>query len=144
MMRRTLMNVMHVRDLMTRDVVAARPDDSLIRLRDMMYDRDVRHMPVVEGERHLVGLVSQRDLLRNHLIEQADVPDFIEDALLERLRVRELMTTGVVSVEPDGDIREAAQVMFENKYGCLPVVEGTQLVGILTESDFVRLMAEGN
>ena len=120
------MSVMYVRDLMTRDVVSAQPGDSLARLRD------------------LVGLVSQRDLLRNHLIEQADVPDFIEDALLERLLVREVMTTGVVSVEPDSDIREAAQIMFENKYGCLPVVEGTRLVGIITESDFVRLMAGGH
>ncbi len=138
------MSVLCVRDLMTRDVVAAHPDDSLARLRDKMIDRDVRHMPVTEGEGNLVGLVSQRDLLRNHLIEQADVPDFIEDALLERLLVRDLMTTGVVSVEPDSDIREAAQIMYENKYGCLPVVEGTRLVGILTESDFVRLMADGN
>ncbi len=138
------MPVMRVRDLMTRDVIAARPGDTLAHLRDLMVDRDVRHMPIIEGEGDLVGLVSQRDLLRNHLIEQTDVPDFIEDALLERLLVRELMTTGVVSIEPESDIREAAQIMYENKYGCLPVVEGTRLVGILTESDFVRLMAEGN
>ncbi len=138
------MPIMRVRDLMTRDVIAVSPGDSLARLRDMMYDLDVRHMPVIEGDRDLVGLVSQRDLLRNHLIEQAEVPDFIEDALLERLRVRELMTTGVLSVEADVDIREAAQIMWENKYGCLPVVEGPRLVGILTESDFVRLMAEGD
>ncbi len=138
------MPVMRVQDLMTRDVIAVHPGDSLARLRDMMIDRDVRHMPVIEGEGNLVGLVSQRDLLRNHLIEQADVPDFIEDALLERLLIREIMTTGVISIEPQIDIREAAQLMYENKWGCLPVVEGTRLVGILTESDFVRLMAEGN
>ncbi len=138
------MPILRVRDLMTRDVVAARPEDSLAHMRDLMLERDVRHMPVIEGEKDLVGLVSQRDLLRNHLIEQADVPDFIEDALLERLLVRELMTTGVVSIEPESDIREAAQIMYENKYGCLPVVEGTRLVGILTESDFVRLIAESN
>ena len=138
------MSTLCVRDLMTQDVVAARPADSLARLRNLMHDRDVRHMPVVEGDGDLVGLVSQRDLLRNHLIEQADVPDFIEDAVLERLLVRDLMTTGVVSVAPEHDIREAAQVMWENKFGCLPVVEGNRLVGIITESDFVRLMAEGN
>ncbi len=138
------MSILRVRDLMTRDVVAARPEDSLAHMRDLMLEHDVRHMPVIEGENDLVGLVSQRDLLRNHLIEQADVPDFIEDALLERLLVRELMTTGVVSIDPENDIREAAQIMYENKFGCLPVVEGTQLVGILTESDFVRLMAESN
>ena len=138
------MSIMRVRDLMTRDVISAHPDDTLARLRNLMVDRDVRHMPVTETEGNLVGLVSQRDLLRNQLIEQNDVPDFIEDALLERLLVRELMTTGVISIEPGSDIREAAQIMIENKYGCLPVVEDTRLVGILTESDFVRLMADGN
>ena len=138
------MSIMRVRDLMTRDVIAVRPGDSLARLRNLMVERDVRHMPVTESTGELVGLVSQRDLLRNHLIEQTDMPDFIEDALLERLLVRELMTTGVVSIEPESDIRVAAQIMCENKYGCLPVVEGTRLVGILTESDFVRLMADGN
>ncbi len=138
------MTIMRVRDLMTLDVVAARPGDSLAHLRNLMFDRDVRHMPVIEDNDDLVGLVSQRDLLRNHLIEQADVPDFVEDAVLEKLLVRDLMTTGVVSTEPEIDIREAAQLMYENKFGCLPVVEGNRLVGILTESDFVRLMAEGH
>jgi len=136
------MSTMRVRDLMTEDVIAVRPDDNLATLRGLMAERDVRHMPVVGTDGELVGLVSQRDLLRNSLVEQADVPDFVEDVVLERLRVRELMTSVVESTGPDVDVREAARTMFENKYGCLPVVEGERLVGILTESDFVRLFAE--
>jgi len=59
--------------------------------------------------------------------------------------VRDVMTSGVVGVRPDLDIREAAQLMLEHQYGCLPVVDGEgRLVGILTESDFVRLLARGN
>jgi CBS domain-containing membrane protein len=132
-----------VRDLMTEDVLAVHPTDTLATLRALMAERDVRHMPVVNGDGELVGLVSERDLLRHSLIQQSDVPDFVEDTILERLKVRELMNTGVESTEADRDIREAAQVMLENKYGCLPVVEGERLVGILTEADFVRLFAEG-
>ena len=143
-LRRRFELTMRVRDLMTQNVVATRPEDTVATLRDLMYDRDVRHMPVVADGGELVGLVSQRDLLRYSLIEQADVPNFIEDALLERIRVGELMTTGVISIEPDVDLREAAQIMYENKFGCLPVVEGPRLVGILTEADFVRLMADGD
>ncbi len=135
---------MRVRDLMTQDVIASRPEDTLATLRDLMYERDVRHMPVIDEDSELIGLVSQRDLLRHSLIQQSDMPDFIEDELLGRLQVGELMTTGIASTEPEVDIREAAQIMFENKYGCLPVVEGTRLIGILTESDFVRLLAEGD
>lgn len=132
-----------VRDLMTEDVVAVRPADTLATLRNLMAERDVRHMPVVNGDGDLVGLVSERDLLRHSLIQQSDVPDFVEDTILERLKVRELMTTSVESADPERDIRDAAQVMLENKYGCLPVVEGERLIGILTEADFVRLFAEG-
>ncbi len=133
-----------VRDLMTADVIAVFPNDTLATLRELMVERDVRHMPAVNDDGDLVGLVSERDLLRHSLIQQADVPDFVEDTILERLEVRELMNTGVESADPDQDIREAAQIMLENKYGCLPVVEGQRLVGILTEADFVRLFAEGN
>lgn len=138
------MSQLHVRDLMTEDVVAVLPDDSLTTIRDLMTERDVRHMPVVDRDRELVGLVTKRDLLRNSLIEQQDVPDFVEDVILEKIRVRDLMNTAVEAIEPDIDIREAAQIMFENKYGCLPVVEGQRLVGILTEADFVRLFAVGH
>ena len=137
------MSQLRVRDLMTEDVVAVLPDDSLTTIRDLMAERDVRHMPVVDRDRELVGLVTKRDLLRNALIEQQDVPEFVEDVILEKIRARDLMNTAVEAIEPDVDIREAAQVMFENKYGCLPVVEGQRLVGILTEADFVRLFAVG-
>lgn len=132
-----------VRDLMTQDVVALKPDDTLATLRDLMYDRQIRHMPIVDGEGRLIGLISQRDLLRNALIEQVQVPDSLERAVLERLEVRDLMTTQVESVRPDDDVRLAAQILIDKKYGCVPVVESGRLVGILTESDFVRLFTPG-
>ena len=135
---------MLVSDLMSEDVVAVHPEESLATVRDLMLEHDIRHMPVVDQENALVGLISQRDLLRNALIEQTDTPDFIADSVLERLKAEELMTTGVLNIPPTMDLREAAQIMLENKIGCLPVAEGDTLVGILTESDFVRLMAAGN
>lgn len=133
-----------VRDLMTKDVVALKPQETLATLRDLMYQRRIRHMPIVDGDSRLVGLVSQRDLLRNSLVEQVEVPDTVEQAVLERLQVRDLMTTRVETVSPDTDLRQAAQLLVDHKYGCLPVVEqGRRLVGILTESDFVRLFTRG-
>ena len=135
---------MKVRDLMSDNVFASKPDDTVAELRDLMYEHNVRHIPVVDLDGDLVGLVSQRDLLRNSLIEQSDVPGFLEDEVLRRLKVDELMTADPEAVDPESDIRLAADLMIENKYGCLPVVEGRRLVGILTESDFVRMMALGN
>ncbi|HEX9731051.1 MAG TPA: CBS domain-containing protein [Thermoanaerobaculia bacterium] len=139
------MGKLMVRDLMTEDVIALGPEDNLAKLRDLLYERGIRHMPIIDGDGQLVGLVSQRDLLRNSLVDQVNVPAAVEQAVLERLQVRDVMTSGVVGVRPDLDIREAAQLMLEHQYGCLPVVDGEgRLVGILTESDFVRLLARGN
>lgn len=137
------MNTLKVRDLMTDDVVAVRPEDDLMTLRELMIDNNVRHIPVVDADADLTGLVSHRDLLRAALIEQSGVAAYMEEAVLERLMVAEIMTEDVESVAPDADLRDAAEVMFENKYGCLPVTEGQRLVGILTEADFVRFMARG-
>lgn len=133
-----------VRDLMTGQVVAARRNDTLESLHELMQDRGFRHVPVVDDEGTLVGLVSHRDLLRHALIEQADVPRYVEREVLRQLTAEDVMTEPVETAEPDTDIRVAAQAMFENKFGCLPVVEGQHLVGILTEADFVRFLASGH
>jgi CBS domain-containing membrane protein len=133
-----------VRDLMTDKVVAANRDDTLETLHELMQDRGFRHMPVVDDEGILIGLVSHRDLLRHALIEQSDVPRYVEKEVLRQLTAIDVMTETVETADPDTDIRVAAQTMFENKFGCLPVVEGERLVGILTESDFVRFMAHGH
>jgi CBS domain-containing membrane protein len=129
---------------MTSRVFAVRADDTAADLVDLMHEHQVRHVPVVDEDGELVGLVSHRDLLRNSLIEQDDEVQVDKEEILERLQVRDLMLGEVDRVTPDTDIRDAAQLMLDQKYGCLPVVEGNRLVGILTESDFVRLMAGGN
>lgn len=129
--------------LMSRRIFAVRADDDLATVRNLMFDHHVRHIPVIDDEESLVGLISHRDLLRNHLVEQTQVPAFVEDAVLEMVRAAEVMVTDPEVVAPETDVREAARTMFDNKYGCLPVVEGGRLVGILTEADFVRLLADG-
>lgn len=133
-----------VRSLMSDHVVAVRREDTLETLHELMQENGFRHVPVVNDEGVLVGLVSHRDMLRHALIEQADVPRYVEREVLRQLTARDVMVEDVETVGPDTDICLAAQVMFENKYGCLPVLEDHQLTGILTESDFVRFMARGH
>ncbi len=133
-----------VGDLMTNRVFVVRADETVAALVDLMHEHQVRHVPVVDEDGDLIGLVSHRDLLRNSLIEQDDEVQVDKEELLERLQVGDLMLGEVDRVKPDTDIRDAAQLLLDHKYGCLPVVEGNRLVGILTESDFVRLMAGGN
>ena len=133
-----------VSQLMTPIVFALGPNDDLATLQDLMRDRGVRHVPVVDGGGKVLGLVTHRDLLRSSPIEQEGTPEFVERAVLAQQSILDIMTTRVVTISPNADIREAAQIMFENKFGCLPVVKDRRLVGILTEADFVRLMAQGD
>jgi len=131
-----------VRDLMTRGVFAIGLDDNLETIRTLMEERNIRHAPVVSDDGILLGLVTQRDLLRNSLQVSKPVPPPAAD--LRLMTAREVMTHNVVTAAPDQDIREAARIMLEHKYGCLPVVERSRLVGIVTESDFVRFLAAGD
>lgn len=140
--RRHAVRPEQVRDLMTPRVFSVRPDDDLEGLYDLLDERHIRHVPVVDAEGDLVGLVTQRDLARSALGPQDAVPLSMMQEMLRRRRVREIMATEVESVEPDESLKAAAEMLLENKIGCLPVVEGEHLVGILTESDFVRRYVE--
>lgn len=137
------MRTLLVRDLMTEAPATLAPDDSVAELYDLMDSRHVRHVPVVDAAGELVGLVSHRDLFRCALSDKGDLPLSLQRELLRAIAISGIMTTSIETVEPDTEVADAAQVMLENKFGCLPVLDGTQLVGILTESDFVRFVAEG-
>jgi CBS domain-containing membrane protein len=103
-----------------------------------MNERGIRHLVVTDGDGDLVGLVSHSDLLRHSPIERAEIPVFLVREVLRRTRVEEVMTSEMETASPDTPLNEAAEVMFRNKFGCLPVLQDEKLVGILTESDFVR------
>jgi CBS domain-containing membrane protein len=131
-----------VRDLMTETVFTLSPNDTLECAQDLMDAKRIRHVPVVDEDHDLVGLVTQRDLARTVLGRVDDLPISARHSILSRRRVRDIMTREVATADPDTDACEAAATIFENKFGCLPVVEGARLVGILTEADFVRRFLE--
>jgi CBS domain-containing protein len=91
-----------------------------------------------------VGLISHRDLMRYALKGQVGASPESERRAQLTLRAEEIMTRDVATAAPGQDIRQAARLMLEGKYGCLPVVEDSRLVGMLTESDFVRFLASGD
>jgi CBS domain-containing membrane protein len=127
-----------VRDLMTEKVFTLKLKDDLTTLYDLMDSRHVRHVPIVDSDGELVGLVTDRDLSRSALGAVEQLPLSVERDILRRRRIRDIMATEPDTIEPDASLREAAEILLENKVGCLPVVEGLHLVGIITEADFVR------
>jgi CBS domain-containing membrane protein len=127
-----------VRDLMTEKVFTLRPSNNLATLYDLMDSKHVRHVPIVDSEGELVGLVTHVDLSRSALGSPEELPLSAERDALRRRKIRDMMATEPDTIEPDAPLTEAAEMLLENKMGCLPVVEGLHLVGIITEADFVR------
>ena len=131
---------MRVGDLMTAKPITVAPGTPMLEARQRMVEERIRHLVVVEDGR-VVGIVTDRDIRLNLPSPATSLSVWEINFLLARLTVGNVMTSTVLVVEPDRPIAEAARIMIEHKIGALPVVDGGQLVGILTESDFVRTMA---
>lgn len=133
-----------VRDLMTRDVVTVAEEDNLHEVRRRLSQHMFHHLPVVDGTR-LVGLLSQRDMLRA-TVSGVDTGAFArarERNYLEQTFVRDVMCTVVITAKPEEAIPQVARRMLEHRIGALPVTdEANNLLGIITENDLVRTLAE--
>lgn len=126
-----------VRDIMSRNVATLKRNDRLSEVGDLMKVDRIRHMPILDDRGGLAGVVSQRDLFLSGLVRALGFGTSATEKVLDSLRVKEVMTKDVITTTPDTPLPEAAKVMCENKIGCLPVIDGDDLVGILTEGDFV-------
>ena len=104
-----------VRDLMTEHVFTLRPNDDLETLYDLMDTRHVRHVPIVDHDGDLVGLVTQRDLARSALGTQDVLPLSVQQEILRRRKVREIMATEVETVEPDERLKAAAEMLHREQ-----------------------------
>jgi acetoin utilization protein AcuB len=131
---------MRVRDLMTPTPITVDPETPMLEARQRMMHERIRHLVVVEDAR-VVGIVTDRDIRLNLPSPATSLSVWEMNFLLSKLSVGGVMSTGVLVVEPDRPLSEAARIMIEHKIGALPVVEAGRLVGIVTESDFVRAMA---
>lgn len=131
-----------VSDLMTREVFTMTKEDSLRALRDVFNLKRIRHVPITDENDNLVGLVTQRDFLTVAVSKFAHFDRFEIDEIYQKIQIGEIMGKKLATVDPQTPAGKAAELMFRNKYGCLPVVSGKRLVGILTEADFVRAFAE--
>jgi CBS domain-containing protein len=146
---------MKVRDIMTVEVVVAHPDTSVNLVARLMAGRDISGVPVVEDGR-VVGIVTELDLIvRNTRLEppaffallDARIPLETPGHYRERMRhmlgtlARHVMTEKVVSIGPDEELESLAAIMVKRRVNPLPVIEEGRLVGIVSRSDIVAMMA---
>jgi acetoin utilization protein AcuB len=124
---------------MSRDVISATPDTSLHEAMRLLEKNRIRRLPVVK-KRKLVGVVTERDLKAAYpsaatLLSAHELP-----YLLDKVRLRELMTKDPVTIGVYDTVEEAADLMMTHKIGGLPVLDGETLVGVISESDVFRAM----
>lgn len=131
--------MLKIKDIMTTEVFTLHSTQNLALVRFLMQLKHVRHIPIVDQDNRFAGLLTHRDLLAQTISHLAD-PDGNEQKQMDQnIPIVEVMKTKVVTVGPEVDLCEAIQILLDNKYGCLPVVDNNRLVGIVTEADFMRL-----
>ena len=134
---------LQVRDVMSHDVHTVKRNDELAIADALMKQERVRHLPVLDEDGTVCAVVSQRDLFRGALLRALGYGSRAEELVLRQVAVKEAMSAEIQTTAPDTPVADAARLMIERKIGCLPVIENGRLVGIVTETDFVRLVAEG-
>jgi CBS domain-containing membrane protein len=135
------MRDLRVRELIEGGVRTVGRNDKVSDADALMERHRIRHLPVLDEDGSLAGILSRRDVSRTTLQRGFGYGEVAREKIFARLLVKEVMTNRVETVAPDALAADAARRMMELKIGCLVVVEGDRIVGILTETDFVRQVA---
>jgi len=120
-------------ELMTPNPFTLSGNDSLDDARNIMTEKHIRHIPIADSDKQLIGLVTQRDVL------EATVPGSEQQGNRDNIKLSEIMIQNVSVLHQTDSVRQAALYLQTHKFGCLPVVSDEGLVGIITDSDFIDI-----
>lgn len=127
-----------VRDWMTTDPITISRHASVAAARAVMQRDEVRRLLVVDADEQLVGIVTWGDVMEVWPSRFEPLAPYEIRELMERVLVDEVMVPSPVVIDPEATIAQAANRMFENRIGALPVVDGGRIAGILTDSDILQ------
>lgn len=130
---------MLVRDFMTREVTALQETDTLLDARMVFLRSSFRHLPVLRGK-ELVGVVTEHDVKQFAPALTSGMSPDDYNQMLDTTPVSRAMTRSPISLRPDQSMFEAATILHSKRFGCLPVVENGELVGIVTTTDLLGLL----
>jgi len=131
---------MLVRDIMTKNPITVRPASDTVAAIAIMRSGRFKRLPVVDANQEVVGVVAMVDMATIHPEDLPKKQAFTSDGVL--MRVKDVMTTPVISVAPDFPLEEAAQLMIDHRIGCLPVLDEGRLAGIVTDTDVFRTLVK--
>jgi len=126
--------MMSIDTIMTTDVITVRPTENLETARALMHDNHIHHLPVVDGDKKLVGLVTLTNVLAatDSILRDPDNRLHARDIF-----IKDIMVTDVATVDERVSMRQAALFLEKHRIGCLPVIKSGKLHGIITDTDFV-------
>ena len=130
-----------VGSVMTQDVVTINVNDSLHNANNIFSSQRLRHLPVVAND-HLVGILSQTDILRISFGNTFGEQNGGDEAIFDMLSINQIMKHSPVTVSSTDTLKEAAQLLAEKEFHALPVVDDDRLVGIITTTDIINFFVE--
>ncbi|GMR09423.1 MAG: hypothetical protein BMS9Abin28_0241 [Anaerolineae bacterium] len=133
---------MQVSERMTQPVITALPDMPMQEAFNLMREKGIRRLPVVDRRGRLRGIVSDRDLLHASPSDATSLSIWELNYLLSRITLKDLMTKSVITVEGDTPVEEAARIMVDKSIHGLPVMDGDNVVGIITETDLFKVLVD--
>ncbi len=133
---------MTVRSVMTQNPFTVEDTDTVTDAQGLMEREKVHRLPVINEHKKLVGIISEKDLLKASPSQATTLTVYEMNNLLAKLSVSKVMTRKVLTVTPDTLVEDAARMLVDNNIGGLPVLDGEKLVGIVTESDLFRLLID--
>ena len=132
---------MFVGERMSRPVISVTPDTPINDALAMFRKEHIRRAPVMKDAK-LVGIVSERDLLNASPSPVTTLSIWEMNYLISKVKIKDVMTKKVITVEQDTPIEEAARIMADKKIGGVPVISGGNVVGIITETDLFKILLE--
>jgi acetoin utilization protein AcuB len=136
------MNVLEpIRTIMTTNLITVNPKDKLTAVKEVFEKNKIHHIPVVRF-REIVGMISKTDFL--HFLrgfKRSDEDRFVDNARLRVYTAEDIMTTGLAKVGPDERIGVALEIFLENRFHAIPIIEGDELIGIVTTFDILKKLA---
>ncbi|MDD2231653.1 MAG: CBS domain-containing protein [Sphaerochaetaceae bacterium] len=133
---------MIIESRMTRNPVTATPDMTVEDAAKIMKQEKVHRLPVLDRDKKLVGVISEKDILRALPSPVSTLSAYEMPYLLSKITVKKLMSRNPVTITPDTIVEEAARLMVDQDLSCLPVMQGDKLVGIVSKSDLFKMLLE--
>ncbi len=133
---------MYVGRKMTTDVLTVKPDTPLAKARDLLREKNIKQLPVVDEQGNLVGILTDRDIKQAWASPATTLSIYELTYVLQKMTVESVMVTDPITITADATIERAAKILHARRIGSLPVVENNKLVGIITSTDLMEVLLD--